>query len=39
MALLEISNVDISYGKRITVKDSNIILEEGEICSIVGVLL
>ncbi len=36
MALLEISHVDISYGKRVTVKDSNITLEKGEICSIVG---
>ncbi len=36
MALLEISHVDISYGKRVTVKDSNITLEKGQICSIVG---
>ena len=36
MALLDISHVDISYGKRVTVKDSNITLEKGEICSIVG---
>ena len=36
MALLKISNVDISYGKRVTVKNSNITLEKGEICSIVG---
>ena len=36
MALLEINNVDISYGKRLIVKNSNIILEKGEICSIVG---
>ena len=36
MALLEINHVDISYGKRVTVKDSNITLEKGEICAIVG---
>ena len=36
MALLEINNVDISYGKRLIVKNSNIVLEKGEICSIVG---
>ena len=36
MALLEITNVDISYGKRLTVKDCNLTLEKGEICSIVG---
>ena len=36
MSLLEISHVDISYGKRVTVKDSDITLEKGEICSIVG---
>lgn len=36
MSLLEISHVDISYGKRVTVKDSNITLDTGEICSIVG---
>ena len=36
MALLEITNVDISYGKRLIVKNSNITLEKGEICSIVG---
>ena len=36
MALLEINHVDVSYGKRVTVKDSNITLEKGEICSIVG---
>ena len=36
MSLLEISHVDISYGKNVTVKDSNITLEKGEICSIVG---
>ena len=36
MALLEITNVDISYGKRLIVKDCNLTLEKGEICSIVG---
>ena len=36
MALLEIKNVDISYGKRVTVKNCNLTLEKGEICSIVG---
>ena len=36
MALLEIKNVDISYGKRLIVKDCNLTLERGEICSIVG---
>jgi len=36
MALLEISNVDISYGNRVTVKDCSITLDKGEICSIVG---
>ena len=36
MALLEINNVDISYGKTVTVKDCSISLDKGEICSIVG---
>ena len=36
MALLEITNVDISYGKRLIVKNCNITLDKGEICSIVG---
>ncbi len=36
MALLEIKNVDISYGERVTVTNSNLTLNEGEICSIVG---
>ena len=36
MALLEITNVDISYGKRPIVKNCNLTLEHGEICSIVG---
>ena len=36
MALLEIKNVDISYGKRVTVKNVSLDLNAGEICSIVG---
>ena len=36
MALLEITNVDISYGKRVIVKNCDLTLEKGEICSIVG---
>ncbi|MBR6951342.1 MAG: ABC transporter ATP-binding protein [Oscillospiraceae bacterium] len=36
MALLELRHVDISYGNRVTVKDCDLTLEEGEICSIVG---
>ena len=36
MALLEITNVDISYGKRVIVKNCNLTLGAGEICSIVG---
>ena len=36
MALLEITNVDISYGKRLIVKNCNLTLEHSEICSIVG---
>ena len=36
MALLEITNVDISYGKRLIVKNCNLSLEKGEICSVVG---
>ena len=36
MSLLEIQNVDISYGKSLTVKKCNMSLEKGEICSIVG---
>ena len=36
MPLLEIKNVDISYGERVTVKDVSLTLEGGEICSIVG---
>ena len=36
MALLEITNVDISYGKRVTVKNVSPNLNAGEICSIVG---
>ncbi len=36
MALLAITNVDISYGKRLIVKNCNLTLEKGEICSVVG---
>ncbi|MBR2784262.1 MAG: ABC transporter ATP-binding protein [Firmicutes bacterium] len=36
MALLEIKNVDISYGSRVTVKDFNLTMDSGEICAIVG---
>ena len=36
MALLEINNVDISYGKRVIVKNCSLTLDGGEICSIVG---
>ena len=36
MALLEIKNVDISYGRRVIVKNCSLNLEKGEICSIVG---
>ena len=36
MALLEMKNVDISYGKVDIVKNFSLTLEEGEICSIVG---
>ena len=36
MALLEIKHADISYGKRVIVKDCNLTLEQGQICSIVG---
>ena len=36
MALLEIKNVDISYGGKVTVKNCSLTLNEGEICSIVG---
>ena len=36
MSLLEIKNVDISYGKNLTVKNCSLNLEKGEICSIVG---
>ncbi len=36
MSLLEIKNVDISYGKNLTVKNGSLNLEKGEICSIVG---
>ena len=36
MPLLEIKNVDISYGKNVTVKNVSLDLNAGEICSIVG---
>ena len=36
MALLDLKNVDISYGKRLIVKDCNLSLKKGEICAIVG---
>ena len=36
MPLLEIKNVDISYGKNLAVKKCSLSLEKGEICSIVG---
>ena len=36
MALLEIKNADISYGDRVIVKDFNLTMEQGQICSIVG---
>ena len=36
MSLLDIKDVDISYGKNLTVKKVNMSLEKGEICSIVG---
>ena len=36
MALLELKDVTISYGKREIVKGCNLLLNEGEICSIVG---
>ncbi|MBQ0001349.1 MAG: ABC transporter ATP-binding protein [Clostridiales bacterium] len=36
MALLELKDVTISYGKREIVKGCNLSMEQGEICSIVG---
>ena len=36
MSLLQIKNVDISYGKKVTVKNVSLDLDGGEICSIVG---
>ena len=36
MALLEMKNVDISYGKRRIVKNCNLTLDQGQIISIVG---
>ena len=36
MALLDIQNIDVSYGRHLTVKDCSIELEQGQICSVVG---
>ena len=36
MALLEVKNIDVSYGKTATVKHCSIELDEGQICSVVG---
>ena len=36
MSLLEIKNATISYGPREIVKDFNLVMEEGQVCSIVG---
>ncbi|MBR1559707.1 MAG: ABC transporter ATP-binding protein [Clostridia bacterium] len=36
MALLDIRDIDVSYGKQLTVKDCAISLEQGQICSVVG---
>ena len=36
MALLDIKEIDVSYGKQLTVKDCSITLEQGQICSVVG---
>ena len=36
MALLDIQNIDISYGKQLTVQNCSISLDQGQICSIVG---
>ena len=36
MALLDIKNVDISYGSHVTVKGCSLTLDSGKICSIVG---
>ena len=36
MALLEIKNAVISYGDREIVKDFNLTMEKGQVCSIVG---
>ncbi len=36
MSLLELQDVDISYGQNLTVKKCSLSLEKGEICSIVG---
>ena len=34
--LLDIQNIDISYGDKLTVQDFNLQLDEGKICSLVG---
>ena len=34
--LLDIQNIDISYGDKPTVEDFSLQLDEGKICSIVG---
>ena len=34
--LLDIQNIDISYGDKLTVQDFNLQLGEGKICSLVG---
>ena len=36
MALLDIKNIDVSYGKRATVQGCSIELGQGQICSVVG---
>ena len=36
MALLDIKNIDVSYGKRVTVQGCSIALDQGQICSVVG---
>ena len=36
MALLDIKDIDVSYGKMLTVKDCSITLDQGQICSVVG---
>ncbi len=36
MALLEIKNINVSYGQSLTVKDCSIALDQANICSVVG---